>query len=55
VVRIARSHGVGVELSRHARRAQASGEPRIREVDSVVRVYYALLGGAPGGAEAPEK
>jgi hypothetical protein len=55
VVRIARSHGVGVELSRHARRAQASGEPRIREVDSVVRVYYALLGGVPGRAEAPEK
>ncbi|HSM92373.1 MAG TPA: hypothetical protein VLT47_05745 [Anaeromyxobacteraceae bacterium] len=45
VLRIAGPHGIGVEASRQARRARAEGAAPRREDDTVLRFFYALLGG----------
>jgi hypothetical protein len=46
-LRVAGPHGLGVELDRYLRKAGIAGEP-VHQVDSAVRVYYVLLGGAGG-------
>jgi hypothetical protein len=52
-LRIAGAHGVGVEVSRYLRRAHADGVPSIRHADSVVRIYYTLMGGFAGRTSRP--
>lgn len=45
VLRIAGPHGLGIETTRLLRRADVAGDA-VRNADSILRVYYTLLGGS---------